>query len=85
MSYDQWKTTNPADEFLGPSPDEVYICITCGAERLYDDPCAVAPYTKQGQDCRWRLVDEPVYCPRCALPTLAAFGAEWPHCDCPEG
>jgi hypothetical protein len=22
MTYDNWKTTNPADEFLGPEPEE---------------------------------------------------------------
>lgn len=22
MTYDHWKTTNPADEFLGPAPDD---------------------------------------------------------------
>jgi hypothetical protein len=22
MSYDHWKTTNPADEFLGPDPED---------------------------------------------------------------
>jgi hypothetical protein len=22
MSYDEWKTTNPADQWLGPEPDD---------------------------------------------------------------
>jgi hypothetical protein len=22
MTYDQWKTTNPADDYLGPEPDD---------------------------------------------------------------
>lgn len=30
MSYDHWKTTNPADEFLGPDPDDVDdYCPNC--------------------------------------------------------
>lgn len=32
--YDHWKTTNPADEFLGPAPedDAPLRCIDCGAD-----------------------------------------------------
>lgn len=35
MTYDHWKTTNPADEFLGSHPDEreeepeLYQCDCC--------------------------------------------------------
>lgn len=25
MSYDHWKTTNPADEFLGPEPEDCQL------------------------------------------------------------
>jgi hypothetical protein len=40
MTYDHWKTTNPADEFLGPDPDEeddspepVSECDCCGDQK----------------------------------------------------
>jgi hypothetical protein len=29
MTYDNWKTTNPADEFLGPEP-----CEVCGGDKV---------------------------------------------------
>jgi DnaJ-class molecular chaperone len=31
MTYDNWKTTNPADEFLGPEPEEEEcpLCSCC--------------------------------------------------------
>jgi hypothetical protein len=42
MTYDHWKTTNPADEFLGPNPEQPgtadprEYCEACGGEgKLY--------------------------------------------------
>ncbi len=40
MTYDNWKTTNPADEFLGPEPREqddaseirIVACSCCGGD-----------------------------------------------------
>jgi hypothetical protein len=34
MSFDHWKTTNPADEWLGPEPDEEPAMPTPG-ERAF--------------------------------------------------
>jgi hypothetical protein len=44
MSYDRWKTTNPADEFLGPEPP---FCS------IYGEPCL-----HDGQECDGRCLRE---------------------------
>jgi hypothetical protein len=48
MTYDNWKTTNPADEFLGPEP-----CPFCGGYK-------VLPVLSFG--CREVLVPCPFCC-----------------------
>lgn len=38
MTYDTWKCTNPADEFLGPLPedeDAFFECPECGGDPDY--------------------------------------------------
>jgi hypothetical protein len=32
MSYDHWKTTNPADEWLGPEPESARLSCGCYGE-----------------------------------------------------
>lgn len=29
MTYDNWKTTNPDDEWLGPAPEQWVVCNAC--------------------------------------------------------
>lgn len=37
MTYDNWKATNPDDEWLGPEPDDQEDCPNCGGEGyIYD-------------------------------------------------
>lgn len=37
MNYDHWKTTNPADEWLGPDPEDEDIFDAQEAERETDE------------------------------------------------
>ncbi len=37
-TYDHWKTTNPADEFLGPPPMIEVQCDYCGGKGYLEEP-----------------------------------------------
>ncbi len=47
MTYDHWKTTNPADEFLGPPLEIEVACDMCGGAGYFEVPY---PYSKWGND-----------------------------------
>ena len=52
--YDHWKTTNPADEFLGPEPDEEIRqaqCDCCGKMVGRDQICRLIAYGIETYAC----------------------------------
>jgi hypothetical protein len=61
MTYDHWKTTNPADQWLGPEPEE--------DDGLIDDPGAATSRdfaksqwqaAQRGQLTIWTIYDRPI-------------------------
>jgi hypothetical protein len=66
MTYDHWKTTNPADQWLGPEPEEDDGMTD---EPLIDDPGAATSRdlaksqwqaAQRGQFTIWTIYDRPI-------------------------
>jgi hypothetical protein len=64
VTYDHWKSTNPADNYLGPDPDdenEYDRCPTCDGAGVLEDECECMAFSDQ---C-YCLVPSPPVCPEC--------------------
>jgi hypothetical protein len=58
MTYDQWKTTNPDDESLGPEP----CCEVCNGDKVL--PVLLS---KEGEDGIMIMEIDEVPCPFCSV------------------